>query len=247
MSKPIDWFDGTEHDFLSNFHVLLPITWEGKTWPTTEHAFQAAKLHASYWRYRERIRKAKGPGKAKELGQRSAFEAAGARLRPDWETAKWDVMLDLLRIKFAHPRLGWALLGTGLRELIEGNSWNDTCWGVCKGVGTNWLGRALMVVRHEERRKALAAAGTHLRSPLWQITLILSGGRYGWTKERHSVEGAKRACHQAVYEAADAQALRDRPVAHDCLAIFDEVVKWDTANEANVFLRDAHIEMRRFK
>ena len=32
---------------------------------------------------------------------------------------------------------------------IEGNTWNDTFWGVCNGQGQNWLGKILMLVRSE--------------------------------------------------------------------------------------------------
>lgn len=39
------------------------------------------------------------------------------------------------------------LLATGSAELIEGNVWNDTFWGVCRGRGQNHLGRILMEVR----------------------------------------------------------------------------------------------------
>ena len=41
------------------------------------------------------------------------------------------------------------LLATGEAQLIEGNTWNDTFWGVCKGKGQNWLGRILVEVREE--------------------------------------------------------------------------------------------------
>ena len=43
------------------------------------------------------------------------------------------------------------LLDTGDAELVEGNSWNDTFWGVSArtGKGKNWLGRLLMQVRGE--------------------------------------------------------------------------------------------------
>src|SRR6185312_16693226 len=35
----IDFFDGTKYDFLSNFHPC-PVFYEGRTWRTTEHAYQ---------------------------------------------------------------------------------------------------------------------------------------------------------------------------------------------------------------
>ena len=44
------------------------------------------------------------------------------------------------------------LLATGEEELIEGNYWHDTCWGVCNCAkcgdkGENRLGKLLMEVR----------------------------------------------------------------------------------------------------
>jgi hypothetical protein len=149
----IDFFDGTEFDFLSNFHPAC-ITWEGKKWPSTEHAFQAAKT--TDVAYAERIRRALSPGHAKSLGQRSSFMHYGVALRPDWDTVKYDIMLDLLRLKFAIPSLRKALLATGNAKLVEGNSWNDRDWGVC-GEGANNLGRSLMLVRAEIRAEIAEA------------------------------------------------------------------------------------------
>ena len=57
-------------------------------------------------------------------------------------------MLDIVMAKFRqHPDLTEALLDTGDAELIEGNTWNDTTWGVCNGKGLNWLGKILMIAR----------------------------------------------------------------------------------------------------
>ena len=41
------------------------------------------------------------------------------------------------------------LLDTGNAELIEGNTWRDTYWGVCNGIGQNNLGKILMKLRNE--------------------------------------------------------------------------------------------------
>jgi predicted NAD-dependent protein-ADP-ribosyltransferase YbiA (DUF1768 family) len=69
------------------------------------------------------------------------------KLRPDWESIKLDVMETAVRIKFTDPELAAKLIATGDEELIEGNWWNDTFWGVCNGVGENHLGKILMKVR----------------------------------------------------------------------------------------------------
>lgn len=66
-------------------------------------------------------------------------------------------MSGLVRQKFNHryPELRTKLLSTGDLEIIEGNHWGDTFWGVCNGTGENHLGRILMQVREDLRSGAL--------------------------------------------------------------------------------------------
>jgi predicted NAD-dependent protein-ADP-ribosyltransferase YbiA (DUF1768 family) len=45
------------------------------------------------------------------------------------------------------------LIDTGNEELCEFNTWGDTFYGVCNGVGKNILGKLLMEIRDEEIRK----------------------------------------------------------------------------------------------
>ena len=52
---------------------------------------------------------------------------------------------------WSDPEYRQRLLDTGDRELIEGNTWGDRFWGVCRGEGENKLGRILMRVRDELR------------------------------------------------------------------------------------------------
>jgi len=125
--------------FLSNFHPS-PVTFEGLDYPSVEHAYQAAKTTDQS--ARDEIRLSATAGAAKKLGRRVV-------MRPDWESIKLGVMEELVRQKFADPDLKEALLATGCDELIEGNYWGDTFWGVCKGVGHNHLGQILMKVRSE--------------------------------------------------------------------------------------------------
>lgn len=128
-----------EFGFLSNFHDST-ITFEGKRYPSVEHAYQAAKsLDPDV---REMVRKAKSPGVAKRMGRL-------IELRPDWESVKVEIMTTLVRKKFENPFLRPLLLATEDVELIEGNNWNDTFWGVCRGKGQNMLGKILMEVRKE--------------------------------------------------------------------------------------------------
>lgn len=132
-----------EWEFLSNFYPAT-VHLDGVAYPSVEHAFQAAKTLERA--ERERIRKSSSPAKAKGRGR-------GVPLRKDWEQVKLAVMEALVREKFtAHPELGARLLATGSRRLVEGNTWGDTFWGVCRGSGKNHLGRILMRVREELRR-----------------------------------------------------------------------------------------------
>lgn len=132
-------FEG-EHRFLSNFWEV-PIEFEKETYPTIEHAFQAAK--SPDMKYRLKVRVASTPNMAKKLGQ-------VVKLREDWEEVKLGIMETLVRAKFAqHHVLADALKNTGDQELIEGNGWGDTYWGVSRGKGENHLGKILMKIRTE--------------------------------------------------------------------------------------------------
>jgi len=63
-------------------------------------------------------------------------------------------MKSCLQEKFSDPLLRKKLLATGNATLIEGNTWGDTYWGVCKGKGQNKLGKLLMELRSELRDNA---------------------------------------------------------------------------------------------
>lgn len=140
-ATPITVFSG-EHRFLSNFYPS-EVCYDGEQYRTVEHAYQAAKAIKSDDRLR--VRDASSPAQAKRLGRTIL-------LRKHWEEVKVHVMLQLLRQKFSAPVLKGALLDTGNAQLIEGNNWSDTFWGVCNGVGTNVLGTLLMRVRDEIRQ-----------------------------------------------------------------------------------------------
>lgn len=138
VRQVIDSFRGS-YRFLSNFYPST-ITYENVVYPTVEHAYQAAKaLDAET---KESIRVAPTAAIAKKLGQ-------SCKLIGDWEDLKIVIMRELLFLKFALPPLRALLLETGDADLIEGNTWGDTFWGVCRGRGQNWLGKLLMEVRAE--------------------------------------------------------------------------------------------------
>ncbi len=138
--EKITSFSG-KYKFLSNFSPA-PVVMEGETFPTVEHAYQAAKTLDP--QQRARIQLAKSPGMAKGLGR-------AVSLRDDWESIKVDIMRNLLRQKFGIPDLQSALLATGEAVLLEGNTWGDKFWG-CVWVNGEWmgqnnLGKLLMEIR----------------------------------------------------------------------------------------------------
>ena len=138
--ESIERFAGP-HRFLSNFYPVA-LVWEGRHWPTAEHAYQAAKCRRSDEAWK--IQEAPSPGAAKRLGRK-------IELRADWDEVKEKVMLEVVRAKFENAHLRRLLIATGDAELIEGNYWGDRFWGVCRGEGENRLGKILMKVRTEIR------------------------------------------------------------------------------------------------
>ena len=138
----IDTFDGA-HGYLSNFH-RHPLTVNGRTYRSGEHAYQAAK--ATTRADHDRVAGAPTPGLAKRYGR-------DITLRPDWDTIAPHVMATVTAAKYADPDLAAALIRTGTRLLIEGTTWHDQRWGTCTcpvhdgQAGQNLLGRTLMTVR----------------------------------------------------------------------------------------------------
>lgn len=130
-----------EYAFLSNFYKCKVI-WGGIEYPSSEHAYQACKFKDNVIRFG--IANCGGPGNSKKLANGLYINV----IRKDWHEIKEKVMKNLLMEKFTqNPELAELLISTYPEELIEGNTWNDTFWGVCEGVGENKLGIALMDVR----------------------------------------------------------------------------------------------------
>ena len=134
----IDSFSG-EYRWLSNFWPAQVRVY-GEQYPSVEHAYQAAK--STIPEVRESIRNMPKAADAKKVGKLIT-------VRDNWTKISLKIMLYLLRQKFKNPSLKQKLIDTGSAEIIEGNWWNDTFWGVCNGIGENNLGKLLMQVRGE--------------------------------------------------------------------------------------------------
>ena len=133
----IELFDG-EYRFLSNFWPAN-VELDGEIYPSVENAYQAAKTNLVGARVSFRTY---SPGEAKKFGRKLV-------IRGDWESVKLIIMERLIRQKFQIERLKSQIIKTKNAELIEGNWWGDTFWGVCHGSGANNLGKILMKVRSE--------------------------------------------------------------------------------------------------
>ena len=127
-----------EYRFLSNYE-LGNVLYEGIIYPSSENAYQAAKSIDP--KIGERFINV-GTNDAKKM-------AKSITVREDWDEIKYDVMYNIVLDKFTrNSELGDKLIETSDKYLEETNHWKDTTWGVCDGVGKNWLGKILMDVRN---------------------------------------------------------------------------------------------------
>jgi len=137
--KMIKEFQGSKR-WLSNFTPCW-VFLDGVAYPSTENAYQAAKTV---------VKNERKPfvgmtaGQAKRAGKK-------VTIRDDWDEVKLEVMEDLTRQKYTQEPFKSKLLGTGDREIQEGNRWGDTFWGICNGRGSNHLGVIIMKIRSELR------------------------------------------------------------------------------------------------
>jgi ribA/ribD-fused uncharacterized protein len=143
----IDGFSGPTA-WLSNF-APAPATYDGVTYPTREHAFNAAKTLNPH--ERELVRQAPTPGQAKKLGR------SAVTLRPNWDDqVRYEAMNEVCASSYT-AALASRLVQTGDALLVETNTHHDQHWGDCDCpthaslVGANHLGRTLMSLREQLR------------------------------------------------------------------------------------------------
>lgn len=134
------------------FSNLYPrsIEFEGRVYPTSEHAYQAGK--ASKPVVREWILSAPTPS----LAAMAAHGLYVWDVVPNWAQIKFDRMRAVLRAKFEqHADLKDLLLETGDARLVEAGTVNNAVnrlWGEVDGKGENTLGVMLMELRSEYAR-----------------------------------------------------------------------------------------------
>jgi len=127
-----------KYRFLSNFYTCK-VYYDGLVFNSSENAYQSAKLINSSDRHIFLDISAK---ESKRLGKI-------IDKRKDWDLVKLNIMYNIVYDKFTRNELlGNLLLETTDSYLEETNTWNDNYWGVCNGIGKNYLGKILMDIRN---------------------------------------------------------------------------------------------------
>jgi predicted NAD-dependent protein-ADP-ribosyltransferase YbiA (DUF1768 family) len=128
--------------FLSNMYPCsITAIYSGTqlTFSCVESAFQACKCMA---RAHEFVNL--DGYQAKKIGRQ-------VPLRNDWNAIRVSIMEMLVKIKFdQNPMLIEKLIQVN-GDIVEENTWNDTFWGVCNGIGENHLGKILTKLRDQYR------------------------------------------------------------------------------------------------
>ena len=127
-----------EYSWLSNFQKVK-IEYLGIVYDSVEHAYISAKSDDDKW-------------KQKCLRFDCSYlkrESKKLSKKKDWKLLKYDIMKELLIKKFNQEPFRQKLIDTGDMYIQEGNTWNDTYFGVClkTGKGENNLGKLIMEIR----------------------------------------------------------------------------------------------------
>lgn len=161
LTNNIYFYDETGiYGKFSNFYPC-EITYNGLVYPTSEHAFQAAKFEDPA--YKEIIRTSNTPGMAAILGRQKVaggfkwrldlnqiiikHKERGVKVRDDWENVKVNTMREILKLKFSQSDMRMVLVCTDNYNLVE-HTTRDKYWGDGgDGTGENLLGKLLTEIR----------------------------------------------------------------------------------------------------
>lgn len=129
---------------------------DGHTFPTAEHAYQAAKARRP--EVRDWILAAPSPA----LLAMAAHGLYQWDIVPEWSRIKFDRMRAVLRAKYTqHADLRDLLLSTGTARLVEAGTVDSAVnrlWGEINGKGKNMLGVLLMELREQLARETKRSA-----------------------------------------------------------------------------------------
>ena len=128
----------------SNFSSFA-VKWKGKTWPTSEHAYQASHFFKTAPALARKIYKAKSAHETYKLAKANSDKAP-----KNWREMKAGIMEDIIRHKLKqNPYVMHKLMQTGKRLIVE-DSPKDSFWGWGPNRnGRNELGKIWMRLRDE--------------------------------------------------------------------------------------------------
>jgi len=128
------------------------VEFEGKTFPTSEHAYQHGKIKVQFKdKTDESVRDWIMAAPKPHLVALVCHNLLSWDIVEGWSKKRFNRMHRVLQAKFQDEVLKRKLLATGNAILIE-NSKTDSIWGCGKkGNGKNMLGKLLMKVRKELR------------------------------------------------------------------------------------------------
>ncbi len=129
-----------------------PVDFDGETFATSEHAYQAGKARKR--EVRDWVLSAPSPA----LVAMAAHGLYYWDIAPGWSRMKFDRMRGVLRAKFTqHDDLKDLLLSTGDARIVESATVDNEVnrlWGEVNGEGRNMLGQLLMELRKSLREEA---------------------------------------------------------------------------------------------
>lgn len=128
-----------EYEWLSNMYPCTVIINMNEVYKSAESAYQASKCAVAD--DRQLFFDLNGY-QAKRLGKM-------VKIRNNWNEIRVEEMRTIVTHKFLDRELMEKLIDTYPMELVEGNDWGDTFWGVCRGEGENNLGKILMELREK--------------------------------------------------------------------------------------------------
>jgi len=147
-SGKIIGFYGREFYCFSNFSSFV-VQWKGKTWPTSEHAYQASRFFKSSPEIVKKIFNARSAHDAKKISEKYSDKAT-----PDFCEDSNVIMEDIIKHKVKqNPYVMRKLMQTGKRLIVE-DSPKDSFWGWGPNRnGRDELGKIWMKIRSEIMKK----------------------------------------------------------------------------------------------
>lgn len=163
MANEIRFYRASEKPYGAFSNLFRrPIVFEGETFATSEHAYQAGKAR------KPEVRRWLMDAPTPALLAMAAHGLYYWDVSPGWSRTKFDRMRGVLRAKFTqHADLQELLLSTDDARLVESATVDNEVnrlWGEVNGQGKNMLGELLMELRADLSSKTASQRAIRLPS-----------------------------------------------------------------------------------